>query len=153
MKNFSNQCDERQVIERGRAFQYGFLTLFALMTLCFMLSSGFELHVFDDFTTYMFCTWPAITVCFTMMIVRDAFDCINRSPGIALFSIYGLGGAFVIVSTVIEIVRGKAAIFAEGLIGHAAAELLCGFCCVLVCVVYWIHAAKRRKALKNAEKE
>lgn len=46
--------DERQILERGRAFRNAYLTLAGALLLMFLLNEGFELYIFDGLALLIF---------------------------------------------------------------------------------------------------
>ena len=46
--------DERQILERGRAFRNAYLTLAGALLLMFLMNDGFELYIFDGLALLIF---------------------------------------------------------------------------------------------------
>ena len=128
----NNHYDERQMRERGRAFQYGFFT----MVICFavyMILDVLELCLWETSVGCMICMCAGVTVVVVTCIVRDAYERLNTKPGSVLL-------IFVIITVcnffpgIRYWVRGELVI--NGILTFRAMNLVVGIMGLILFVVY-----------------
>ncbi|MCD7917865.1 MAG: hypothetical protein LUF84_05350 [Clostridiales bacterium] len=125
------QFDERQRLERGRAFQWGFFA--CILTdgaLCLLTTYGVA---FAPYTLFTFAIWPPATVCITQMILRDAYERVQASGGKIGMTVSLLCGLLLVMSVLVW----DEALMTGGVLVNGAAFLCTGLCFVLIGVVYW----------------
>ncbi|MCD8127290.1 MAG: hypothetical protein LUD82_07530 [Clostridiales bacterium] len=124
--------DERQKLERGKAFQWGFFAcILTDAALCLLMTIyGVE---FATYTLFIFAIWPPVTVCITQMILRDAFEKVRSSSGKVAVTVALLYGLLLVVRI---LVPGEA-LMTGGVLANGAAILCTGLCLTLIGVVYW----------------
>ena len=86
------QYDERQQVQRGKAFQHAYLTL--LILLCFngIASGAAELRWADPGVDSFLCLFVSVAVFVVECIRRDAYFTVSQTPrsGIAIFTLVTL---------------------------------------------------------------
>lgn len=129
--------DERQLLSRGTAFQAGFIA--ALLTI-----GG--IHFLEDFTRLRMSSysmllaslWIPMSVCMIVLIVKDAYDGVNRAPGRAVFTIIGLTGAALCLLSLYHLLTdGTQILVQNGEIRDDAGNLFTALCMITVSLIYW----------------
>ncbi len=95
--------DERQILERGRAFRNGYISLFLSMLVCYFVKNYEVKPLVDDFSAMVMCFWLSIVVISVTMIVRNAYDGIHEGRNAVIVSIMGALGLFALI---VEIIKG-----------------------------------------------
>ncbi|MCD8367164.1 MAG: hypothetical protein LUC48_03975 [Clostridiales bacterium] len=123
--------DERQKLERGKAFRWGFFaSILTDAALCLLTTYGVA---FTPYTLFVFAIWPPAAVCITQMILRDAYEGVRESGGKIGITAAFLCGLLLIMRTV---ARGEA-LMPNGVLADGAAILCTGLCATLIGMVYW----------------
>lgn len=135
----NSEFDEKQQLERGKAYRNGFFTLLALLLVSFFISDGLELHWLDSASLFHIFFWVSFAVCAITMIVKDAYDGISGSSGRVALSIIGIAGLAVLVTTCIELARNQTSW--DSCIGM----VVMGLCGITTSVVYWAKKISNRK--------
>lgn len=146
MRNCACDFDEKQLIDRGKAYQTSFfvslLTVFAL----FFVTDFLEVPI-ERRTLFMLALWIPITVCLVLLIFSDAYRGVHTPSwkSSVLSLAMGLDGLVLITLTVIDMVGGGTGPIENGGLTNAAGYLVCGACLVVIGVTYWIkqHDSKR----------
>ncbi|MDD6490044.1 MAG: hypothetical protein PUG48_09590 [Clostridia bacterium] len=107
MTKISENFDERQQIERGKAFQWAFLTSFILLVLFYMIEDLFEICKFSTYFMLITTFWISFSVFGTKVILNDAFYGIKEKTSRMIFIIFGIAGLFMLVVDIIEILNGE----------------------------------------------
>ena len=76
MRNDNNH-DERQIIERGKAFQIGFMTAIVLSLVTYLLTGLFDIRI-SAMTVFGIQTTMPIMICMMAMILKNAYDPVNK---------------------------------------------------------------------------
>lgn len=105
-KNNEN-FDERQQIERGKAFQWAFITSFILLALFCIIENTFEICQFSTYFIFITTFWISFSVFSTKVILTDAFYGIKEKASRVIFIIFGIAGLFMLVVDIIEILNGE----------------------------------------------
>ncbi|MCD8341295.1 MAG: hypothetical protein LUC87_03955 [Clostridiales bacterium] len=125
------QFDERQKLERGKAFQWGFFAcILTDAALCLLTTYGVA---FTPYTLFVFAIWPPAAICITQMILRDAFEKVQSSGGKIAVTVALLYGLLLVMRILIP---GEA-LMTGGVLANEAAILCTGLCLTLIGVVYW----------------
>lgn len=148
--NEKKNYDERQILERGKAFRNGYLVLFLMIAVLLLLSEGMDIiPPMDNYTFAMLSLWPSMLVCFITLIIKDAYDGISRSPGRVAASVFGLSGTVLLVVSILDITKGVA----MWPLNEETVHLVVGISCLMICIVYWVKWWCNEKRFKEAEKE
>lgn len=134
-----NKCqfDEKQIFDRGRAFQAGFLA--AIITTCatYFLTDVCGVSI-TSFSLFLISLWIPITVCFILLITKDAYEDVNSSIGKTILSIYGVAGLFILGSTLFSIFIGKEYFLKNGTFSDSLGHIVTAICMIITCVIYWV---------------
>jgi hypothetical protein len=147
MKN-KNGYDEKQVMDRGFAFQCAFYTSMLMLLFVYMLVSVFGIRI-NAHVGFIICWWIPVFVCFIIMIVRDAFDCVHTGTGKKVLTIIGFAGLILLVTTAIDVIGGKEPMFENGGITSSFSYLLSGASMVIICAAYWTRQYANRKKYRD----
>ena len=150
MRNRNCEYVEKQLIDRGRAYQTSFfvslLTVFAL----FFVTDFLEVPI-ERRALFMLALWIPITVCLVLLIFSDAYRGVHtpswKSSVISLAM--GLDGMVLITLTVIDMFGGGTAPVENGGLTRPAGYLVCGAYLVVIGVTYWIKQRSDKRMLGN----
>lgn len=137
--------DERQVAERGRAFKNSFFTIVAAMTVIYFTNDALELYLFDSSAFYLMPTVLSIAVFICTAVRKDAFAGYSGINN-AVPAVLGLGGLFLTVNSIIELIRDKVIINENGFLADELTHLFCGLCYLAVGITYIIKKISDKKA-------
>lgn len=141
-----NVFDEKQILDRGKAFQIGFAA--ALLTICAMQFAVSVLGLrIDAEARFLITLQIPLNLCLMMLIVKDAYECVNVSAGRAVMSIYGAAGLFILISTLVYLMQGKLRFLRNGYLTETIGHICTGGCMLLTCAVYWLHRYQNGKML------
>ena len=137
--------DERQILERGRAFRNAYLTLAGTLLLMFLMNDGFELYIFDGLALFDISIMLSLAVFGCTAVLHDAFDSYDRvSNGVPI--IFGIYGVISVIMSIVHIVKGDPLIEESGVIGSEIIFLFTGLCFASVGIAYLIKRARDKKA-------
>lgn len=105
MSKNNQNFDERQQIERGKAFQWSFCAAIILLALFYMLEDLFELCQFSTYFIFITTFWISFSVFNTKVILNDAFLGIKETSGRGLFIVYGVVGLFMLAVNIFLIIN------------------------------------------------
>ena len=131
MKN--KQFDERQLLARGKAYQWATLTfIFELAIWCILQeAAGFSAAPIGEFLMLLM---PPFVVFMIVCIKEDAFDPINSKAGMVLFSIWAIISIAMFImkfNEKVPLIEGKRITEDGGIIIMYAGWIISG-------IVYWI---------------
>ncbi len=132
-----NQYDEKQMYDRGKAFQAGFFSAILTIFVVFLMTDMLGISI-DSYAVFLITLWIPMTSCFIMLIVKDAYDGVNSSAGKFVLSIYGMSGFITLSLTLINISIGKENFFSSGYITDSVGHIFSGTCMVATSIVYWV---------------
>lgn len=141
--------DEKQVKDRGKAFQYGFITAMIVILAEFITADIIGLAI-NAYALFLFCYWTPLTVCFITLIVKDAYDGVNSTSGCIVAFILGLLGLFIVVATIIRILIGIEAFVIDGSITEAPAHIYSGLVMLTISLTYWVKQFLNKKKYTEA---
>ena len=140
-----NSYDERQLYNRGKVFRFGFLVAIFMMALRAFATQVLNVEI-EEMAAFMFELWTSILATSIGLIVKEAYDGLNRTGG-AIVSLLGVIGLFIVLSDLLRLMGPK--VFVEnGVITYDAGSLYGGICMVIICAVYW---AKRLRDRRSGE--
>lgn len=144
----NNNYDEKQIIDRGKAFQYGFIA--AMLTICgvYFYTDALEFKM-DSYAAFLIRLWIPITITFIVLIVKDAYDGANSTPGRIILTVLGMAGLFLVGVTVIRIVSGKEVFLDSGTLTDSAGRIFSGICMILVSIIYWVKQYLNSRKFKD----
>lgn len=137
--------DERQAIERGKAFRNGYISMFATMLFCYLEKDCFRWNLLDDFSMLNFCTWVPLSVVSVTLILRNAYDGINE--GYNVFGVWcmGLTGVFMLFVVADSVATGNFTVY------HNSGFIFLGSGMIIIAAVYIVKRSIDRKREKKEE--
>ncbi len=145
-----NEFDERQQIERGKAFRNAFFAVFGALLICGLIDSIFDKPILDYFAMMLIPIWISVSVFLTTVIMSDAIDRINQSGGWNLISvIWGIAGAFVVVASVIKLAQEP--LIVSGALNEHIVHAFISLCMLEVFAAYRIKRTRNTKKAKTEE--
>lgn len=144
MKIDSN-FDEKQLLDRGKAFQIGFITAIIMSVLFYFLQDGIGIEI-AAFTSFAFSLWIPVTVCSIALIIKDAYDGVNSTTGRFGITVFGAGGSYILISSIIFLATGRETLLDGGVVTESIGHIINGICMITICAVYWVkqHLNKRK---------
>lgn len=128
--------DERQILEQGRAYRWGFLAALLTFVLYYVLQECAGLQI-DGYTMMISGIWMPLAVCMISQIVRNAYDYVDSATGRMTLSVIGVVGLGLLIYTILKACLWGGAFYRNDGITDQAGFLVMGGCMVLVCLVYW----------------
>ena len=147
MKN-KKGYDEKQVMDRRFAYQCAFFTSMLMLLFVYMLVSVFGIRI-NVHVGFIVCWWIPVFVCFIVMIVKDAFDCVHAGTGKIILTLIGCAGLILLVSTAVNVISGKEQVFENSGITNSFSYLLSGACMIIICIAYWTKQYVNRKKYRD----
>ena len=155
MKNKKDVYDERQMIERNNAFKYGAAVALIMLLIGAVLNSMFGEAVGADLRHYVsfgikLIFWTSFSTIIIAMILKDAFDGVDDSVGMILFSLWGLAALIIIIVNIVEIVINQPTFQMLLKDDWTFANIFMSLCWITMCTVYWVkHLVNRKKEKKE----
>ena len=143
--------DEKQIYDRGKAFQLGFIAALVTTVCLFIITDGLEIKI-DSYAAFLFALWIPVTVCSIALIAKDAYDGVNSTKGRLVLGIYGIAGVMIIILTTAKLCTGAERIAENGCITSSAGHLVSGLCMVATAAVYWAKQYANAKEYTDDEK-
>lgn len=147
MKNGIN-FDEKQLIDRGIAFKYGFLAALFAILLVYFLEDITKISI-SRYAALIITIWIPITVCTIALVLKDAYDGVNSASGRILATMFGVSGTFMLVLFTQEISVGRNMLIKDGMITNMGGYIFNGICMVTVSIVYWMKQYMNKKKYKE----
>lgn len=138
--------DERQAIERGKAFRNGYISLVLAMFACFFIRECLEWNPVDNYSMLLLCLWISLSVVSVTLIVRNAYDGIYEGRNAVAVWVMGVAGTICLIYEVVSGIKGKFSFY------HDIGALFSGVCLVLIFTVYMVKRSTDRK-LEKAEEQ
>ncbi len=152
MRKRQNEYDERQQIERGKAFRNAFYSLLGSLIICCLINTPFKTPILNSLAVMVFPSMISLSVLITTCILRNAIDGLNYKNGFKWLSlVFSVGGIYYVVISVITLAENPLII--DGVLSPSVPMAFMGICLIEVCIVYWIkHFIDHRKArqMENA---
>ena len=145
MKQCNKGFDERQTLERGKAFQIGYCTLALFMVLCFALNEA-GIHWASSFSQMLIGLWGSILVITIRLIVTNAYDGIREGNFRILAIMFCLGGISIAGHIISKIADSHETIY------NGVGELVVGADALMIGTVYWVNYLHNKKLEKSNEK-
>ncbi len=145
MKQYDKGYDERQTLERGKAFQTGYCTLALFTVLCFALNEA-GTHWASSFSQMLIGLWGSILVITIRLIVTNAYDGIREGNFRILAIMLCLGGISIAGHIISKIADSQATIY------NGIGELAVGVGALTIGTAYWVNYLHNKKLEKSEEK-
>ena len=117
--------DERQLLIRGDAYKYGFLTLLALLALNALMSGLFQLVLFDGMWGYVFMILAGTLAACMYMLRHDYYD-FDQPEDRRMWYIFAACGLMSGALSIIEMAQGRFEWQSAALISEDIFHLLSG---------------------------
>ncbi len=140
------QYDEKQLLDRGKSYRNGFIACIGLLLIFFLLHC-FSIQIPYDLLIAV-CIHIPVTVALITMIVKDAYDAINATPGAVIFTLWGGGGLCVLARWGIGLLRDQRYI---QVIKGSIPMLIVHICWITCAVTYWAKRLIQKKKFKNED--
>jgi hypothetical protein len=137
--------DEKQLIDRGKAFQSGFITAMITLLLVFLVTDTLGVSL-SRYTTFLICLWLPLGECMVALILKDAYVSVNGAPGRVVMAVFAAAGLLLLALTAAHLMGGQEALLEDGAVTDTAGHLFTGVCMTAVSVVYWVrqHQIKQK---------
>ncbi len=151
--NNENAFDERQAIERGRAFKSAYFVLVIMMLVCYLVNSmtkdALGGVIFDEYNIMYLPVWISGCVFTATAISRDAYMSFKQKSSIWIPAVYGIGGIIFLFGAVWELIF-ESDKFSDKieLIQNSLSPILFGVSAITVSII-WIAKYVRDKSLNN----
>lgn len=144
----SNNYDEKQILDRGKSFQYGFIA--AMLTICavYFIISVIGIKM-SSYTTFLITFWIPMTITFIALIMKDAYEGVNSASGRVVLTILGIAGLFLVGMSAMQIISGKKVLLDSGVLTDSAGEIFSGLCMIIVSIIYWVKQYLISKEFKS----
>ena len=134
MRSEEKRFDERQLLERGRGFKYGFITSILTTLAVFCITDLFEIYLPPRLILAV-CIWLPLTVSTVYMITKQAYDGITDYRGMVLFTFLGI---MAVILFAVTLISGDP-LSDGGKLTNVGASFVTSACCVVIAVVYWVY--------------
>lgn len=138
--------DERQIIARGFAFKYAYLTVLIIGIILWLLDE-FVLSVRVP-TQLMFSIplWISMVVLYYYTIMKDAFEGLRSFAGLRLIAfLMGIAGILLVVSTLYDLISGQKHLTEDGFISITAGSLVSGLSMLVIMTTYLCYRRRQRR--------
>ena len=153
MRKRKEYLDERQQIERGKAFRNAFFTMAIALLICCTINSLLTERIFNDSEIMMITIWLSLSVYYTTVIIRDALFINNKENYSGLwmtlaicYLTVGIAELWLFVSFM-QIQTSDEV----GLLGKLFEKAVLGVSMIEVGVVYFVKRIRDRSKAKAAE--
>lgn len=146
MINKNCYFDEKQLIDRGKSFKYGFITAIMTLLVEYFCTSALNIKI-DPFAEFLVLIWIPITVCFISFIVKNAYEGVNSRTGRIVCIIMGCCGLYLVIATIVEVIIRVEHLVVNGEISASFGHLFSGICLVIICITYCIRQYRNKKEL------
>lgn len=130
MNNNKTKYDERQLIERGKAFTYAFWIMFGLVGLSYFLHNHINQTIFTEEAKFAICAYIPAATALIYMIIKDAYDGIS-APQMNIAVVIIICAALIAfgIFTLVEILERR----------FELAQLVFNGCFISAIIVYMVH--------------
>ncbi len=145
MRNDNNH-DERQIIERGKAFQIGFMTAIVLSLVTYLLTGLFDIRI-SAMTVFGIQTTMPIMICMMAMILKNAYDPVNKRIAPILSGIFSVLGLYLVLFSVGRVFLGQGSFVRDGVVTDTTGFIVVGMSMIGTGIVYLICKQRNKKEL------
>lgn len=148
MRKNKTEYDEKQLLDRGRAYRYAFLTAMFTDIALFLVNGVLEVPIAMD-AVFFIAFWIPAAVFMVAAIWWNCYEAMGEAGGRVVVMFDGIIGALILLVTVRELVTGRERFIEDGKLGGAAGRIVAGVCCLVVFAVYWVRQARDRRDFKD----
>ncbi|MCD7840010.1 MAG: hypothetical protein LUG46_05200, partial [Erysipelotrichaceae bacterium] len=136
--------DEKQLIDRGTAFQYAFISSIILNVIIFILSYFIGIGMTES-TQFLINLGVPIFVYMITVILKNVYD--GTKPDGEKLNVSSLGGCGIalLILYLPDVVSGKALLFDNNVFSDNVGALFTGILMILIFVIYWIKNIQSKK--------
>lgn len=146
MSTTNNAYDERQIIERGKAFQIGFMTAVVLPLITFFATGVLEIKI-EPLTLFSIQTTVPIMICMMALILKNAYDPVNKRVAPILCAIFSTIGLYLIIFSGVRVYQGVDSFIRDGVVTNTTGFVVVGLAMIDTGIVYLIRRSKDKKEL------
>lgn len=139
-----NEYDEKQLLDRGKAYECSFIFALLLNLLCFFISEVLDISI-SPYSLFRVNFWLPITVCIIIMILKDAYDGVSSKPGKLVLTLFGISGFLSVLLCIIDLITGKESFLSDGILSDFTVEFIKSLCILTIGLTYWIKQYAIRK--------
>ncbi len=132
----SRGFDEKQMMDRGTSYKYGFFTALFASFLIWGSQEIFEFRL-EAGACGLMMIWIPLTVCVASFILKNAYDRIHENSGRCLFTVFGLAGLFMLGMRTVFLLNGRDVLMADGELTDVIGYMFVGGCMVALSLIYW----------------
>lgn len=137
--------DERQTIERGKAFRNGYISVSAIVFVCYVGKDWFQWNLLDDFSMFMLCTCVPSAVVYVTLIVKNAYDGIYEGRSTVIAWCMGITGVFMLFVVADSVATGNFTVY------HNSGFIFLGSGMIIIAAVYIVKRSIDRRCEKKEE--
>ncbi len=139
--------DERQMMERGRAFKYGYLTILGFLLLLFAIDSLSDSLSISTYTMFSIPFWVSVAVLHAHTARHGAFDGLTNGNATPLLAAMMFGaGVYIVAFDIYKLVSGRESFIQNGLVTDLTGSVVAGVCMVVIGITHWLCRRANRKA-------
>jgi hypothetical protein len=140
--------DERQIVERGKAFQIGFFTAILLSLAVFFATGVLDIRI-EALTVFILQTSLPIMVCMMALILKNAYDPVKQRNGRILCALFSFLGLYLIVFSVGRVLLGQESFLKDGVVTNNTGFLVIGLAMLDTGLVYLLRRYLDWKEMKE----
>ncbi len=131
------QYDEKQIIERGKSFQYAFICSIIVNIFIYLLSDFIGIG-FDNGAICLINIGLPIAVYMLSMIIKNGYDGVSNAGEKLNVSALGGCGVALLIIYLPDIISREKFLIKNATVTESAGALLIGILILMVVLVYWI---------------
>ena len=139
------QYDEKQIIERGKSFQYAFTCAIVVNIIIYLLSDFIGIGFANGAICLINIGLP-IAIYMLSMIIKNGYDGVSNAGEKLNISALGGGGVALLIVYLPDIISGKKLLIDNAMITESAGALLISILTLVVVLVYWIKKHIEKKS-------
>lgn len=139
------QYDEKQIIERGKSFQYAFTGAIIVNIIIYILSNFVGIG-FDNDTIFLINIGLPIAIYMLSMIIKGGYDGVSNAGEKLNIAALGGAGVALLIIYLPDVISGKKLLLDNEMITESAGALLISILTLVVVLVYWIKKHVEKKS-------
>lgn len=139
------QYDEKQIIERGKSFQYAFTCAIVVNIIIYLLSDFIGIG-FANGAIFLINIGLPIATYMLSMIIKNGYDGVSNDGEKLNISALGGSGVGLLIVYLPDIISGKKPLIDNAKVTESAGALLISILTLVVVVVYWLKKDIEKKS-------
>jgi len=131
------QYDEKQIIERGKSYQYAFIGAIVVNIIIYLLSDFVGIG-FSNGTICLLNIGLPIAIYMLSMIIKNGYDGVSNAGEKSNISALGGCGVALLIIYLPDTISGKKLLIDNAIITESAGALLVSVLTLVLVLVYWI---------------